>query len=56
MPLVIPADATREDICEAIVNLRAMQRRAGLVLERAELQVEIDAALDALNRGAQGLR
>lgn len=48
MPLVIPADITRNELYEAIGNLRNMQRKAGLVVERAELQVEIDACLDRL--------
>lgn len=53
MPLVIPADVTDSDLCEAIVNLRAMQRRCGLTVERAELQVEIDACLDRMSRDGQ---
>lgn len=51
MPLVIPPDATADDICEAIGNLRARQRTSGLTVERAELQVEIDACLDRIGNG-----
>lgn len=51
MPLVIPADVTPAELCEAIGNLRARQRTSGLVVERAELQVEIDAILDRMGHG-----
>ena len=48
MPLVIPPDATVEDISEAIRNLRARQVCTRLREERAELRVEIDACLARL--------
>lgn len=49
MPLVIPPDVTRAELCEAITNLREMQKRAELEVYRAELQVEIDSCLDKMN-------
>lgn len=48
MPLVIPPDVTRPELEECIGNLRARQVCTQLREERAELRVEIDAALSRL--------
>jgi hypothetical protein len=47
--LVVTDDATPADICEAITNLRAKQRRAVIPSTAAEIGEEIDELLDWLS-------
>ncbi len=51
--LVIEDDASREDICEAITNLRAKQLRCCIPSTAAEVGADIDELLEML--GTTGL-